>query len=281
MKQFVIANILVQELDEETAEIICAILANEGYEGFEIKEDAVSAYIEEELYQEEDITKALLALPMNLQFSIVKESLENENWNETWEKNFYQPIIIGEEVLVKSSFHKTDLKANYTIVIDPKMSFGTGHHETTSTVLSALVSMDLDKKSIIDIGTGTGILAFYCSMRGAGPIVATDFDPICIENGKENEELNGLNGIEWHLGDRKVLEKLNEKYDVVIANINRNVLLQDMDQLSKLLNSQGTLYLSGFYTEDVSLIESAAKEHGLSILKQHSKNNWVCLELGK
>ena len=281
MKKYVIANISVQEMVEEKAEIICAILANQGFEGFEIKEDEIAAYIDEELYSEELIDELLLELPMELKYSIKKESLKNENWNETWEKNFYQPVVIADEVLIKSSFHKTDLKANYTIIIDPKMSFGTGHHETTSTVISALVKEELEGKSVLDIGTGTGILAFYCSMRGASPIVATDFDPICIENGKENQEVNKINGIEWYLGDRKVIEGMEGKYDVVIANINRNVLLQDMDQFSKLLKQDGTLFLSGFYTEDVPLISSEAQRNNLQVIHENVKNNWVCLELKK
>ena len=281
MIQYNIAHVFVKDLTEETAEIICAILSNEGFEGFEIKEDSISAYVEEGKYVKEDLENFLLVVPMDLDFSIKMESLKNENWNETWEKNFYQPIIIGDEVLVKSSFHKTNLKANYTIVIDPKMSFGTGHHETTSTVLTALSQKELKGKSIIDIGTGTGILAFYCSMRGAGPIVATDFDPICIENGKENQDLNSVKDIEWHLGDRTILEPMTTPYDIVIANINRNILLQDMDQFSKLLKENGVLFLSGFYTEDIPLIKDSAIENGLQVVEKHVTNNWVCLELSK
>lgn len=279
MIQYTIANVFIDGLEEESAEIICAVLANEGYEGFEIKENAVSAYIEEEKFDEKVLEEVLDALPLELDYRIESEALANENWNETWEKNFYQPIIIGEEVLVKSSFHKTDLIANYTIVIDPKMSFGTGHHETTSSVLAALAKYELEGKSVIDIGTGTGILAFYCSMRGAEPIVATDFDPICIENGKENQELNNLKDIVWHLGDRTILEPMQETYDIVIANINRNILVQDMDQFSKLLNAGGTLFLSGFYMEDIPIIEEAANNNGLIKTEVHTKNNWVCMEL--
>ena len=279
MKQYSIATIATSELTDEISDIICAVLSNIGYEGFEIKNNTIEAYIEEKELDLDALNNVIHDLPLDSLFTIEVSKLENENWNETWEKNFYQPIIIGNEVLVKSSFHKTDLNAKYTIVIDPKMSFGTGHHETTSTVLNALTNKTFEGKSVIDIGSGTGILAFYCHMRGASKIVATDFDPICIENGKENQELNNINGIEWFLGDRKVLEGMTETYDIVIANINRNILLQDMDQFSKLLKPGGTLFLSGFYKQDIPVLEAEANQHSLKIEKEHSKNNWVCLEL--
>ena len=196
------------------------------------------------------------------------------NWNTEWEKNF-EPIMVNDTVSVRAPFHeKTDLP--YEIVIEPKMSFGTGHHETTHLMIQQLLSADLKDKTVLDMGSGTGILAIMAELRGAKSVDAIDIDDWCYENAMENAERNNCKKIRVFKGDAALLADKN--YDVIIANINRNVLINDLPVYYKCLNKGGILLLSGFYREDIPFIKKAATGLGLKESDLLEKNNWISLK---
>jgi ribosomal protein L11 methyltransferase len=181
-------------------------------------------------------------------------------------------------VSIRAPFHSNP-NLKFDIVIEPKMSFGTGHHETTHMMIQHLLEVDLQGKKVLDMGSGTGILAIFAEMRGANPIDAIDIDEWCFENSIENLERNNCEHISVYQGDVALLKDKN--YDVIIANINRNVLLADMQQYAACLNDKGTLLLSGFYTEDIPVLEVQTVKNGLKILTQKERNNWASLKLVK
>jgi ribosomal protein L11 methyltransferase len=202
--------------------------------------------------------------------------IKPKNWNEEWEKNYFQPIVIGEQCLIKSSFHKTDLKAKYEIIIDPKMSFGTGHHETTSMMAEYILEIDIKDKTVMDMGTGTGILGILASMIGCTKIVGIDNDSWCYENAEENIEKNNINNFEMILGDAGMLKSYPNTFDCFIANINRHILLADIKYYVKSMKNPSVLLLSGFYLEDLVDIEAECVKHGLKFIDKKIKKNWVC-----
>ena len=204
--------------------------------------------------------------------------LKNENWNETWEKNFYQPIIIGNEVLVKSSFHKTDLNAKYTIVIDPKMSFGTGHHATTYMMMKQMEGLNFEGKTVFDYGCGTCVLAILAQKLAAKTSDAIDIDSWAYENTIENVEINHCaDTITVYCGEIEAAP--TKEYDVVLANINRNVILSTMDKMAVRLKKGGHLLTSGFLEADVALVLEAAAKHGLKLVHKMEREQWRCLML--
>jgi ribosomal protein L11 methyltransferase len=203
--------------------------------------------------------------------------IEQVNWNEEWEKNF-NPIDVDGIVSIRAPFHQNP-HLKYDIVIEPKMSFGTGHHETTHMMIQHLLEVDLKDKKVLDMGSGTGILAIFAEMRGAKPVDAIDIDEWCFENSIENVERNNCENISIYQGDVELLKEKN--YDLIIANINRNVLLADMAQYAKCLNFKGILLLSGFYIEDIQVLKEETIKYGLEIIAQKERNNWASLKLIK
>ena len=196
------------------------------------------------------------------------------NWNEEWEKNF-EPIEVDNTCRVRAPFHEYK-EVQYDIVIEPKMSFGTGHHETTFMVIQHLLETDVTGKKTLDMGCGTAILAILAEMKGAQPIDAIDIDNWCYLNSIENAERNNCKHISVYEGDASLLP--GRTYDVIIANINRNILLNDMQVYVDCLNPGGTLLLSGFYEEDIPAIDESCSSKGLKLIKKHQKNNWVALK---
>ena len=199
------------------------------------------------------------------------------NWNEEWEKNF-EPIDVDRKCHVRAPFHEKT-NAEYDIVIEPKMSFGTGHHETTHMMIQHILETDFNGKKTLDMGCGTAILAILAEMKGAEPIDAIDIDNWCYLNSIENAERNNCKHISVYEGDASLLAGKN--YDIIIANINRNILLNDMEHYVNCLNANGTLFLSGFYTEDIPVITESCTKNGLSYVKQFERNNWVALKFVK
>lgn len=258
---------------DPAAEILIAELGLFGFESFVETETGLLAYIPSEEHSE-DVMNDIQILKSDefiVEYSV--KTIEQTNWNEEWEKNF-TPINVDNKVYVRAPFHDASTM-DYEIVIEPKMSFGTGHHETTHMMIQHLLDLDLTHKSVLDMGCGTGILAIFAAMKNARPIDAIDIDEWCVENTNENIEKNNCEFISVFLGDAHLLK--NQKYDIIIANINRNILLQDLPAYKRCLNNNGILLLSGFYTEDEPLLQSKAKELGFEFLKKFERNNWLSL----
>ena len=259
-------------------EILIAELGEKAFESFEETALGVSAYVQQDLWTE-DILEDIFVLQSD-QFTITyrKEEIEQVNWNEEWEKNF-DPIDVDGVCYIRAPFHEKTA-AKYDIVIEPKMSFGTGHHETTYMMVRQILNNDMQDKVVLDMGCGTAILAILATMRGAKHVDAIDIDNWCYLNAIENAERNGCTNMEVFEGDASILMK-EPKYDVILANINRNILLNDMEHYIRTMKDNGEIYFSGFYTEDVPSIKKAAEEKGLTFENQLEKNNWVSLKFKK
>ncbi|WP_306565293.1 50S ribosomal protein L11 methyltransferase [Flavobacterium lindanitolerans] len=262
------------EPKELGSEILVAELGEKPFESFIETEFGVTAYIQKALWTEDVLEDIFILTSPEFTVSYTIEEIEQVNWNEEWEKNF-EAIDVDGICHVRAPFHeKTDAK--YDIVIEPKMSFGTGHHETTHMMIQHLLETDVAGKKTLDMGCGTAILAILAEMKGAQPIDAIDIDNWCYLNSIENAERNNCHHISVYEGDAALLAGRN--YDVIIANINRNILLEGMQQYVDCLNPGGTLFLSGFYEEDIPVIDASCTEKGLTYVKKHQKNNWVALK---
>ena len=208
------------------------------------------------------------------------EEIEGRDWNHEWEKNYFQPIVVADRCVIHSTFHTDYPKCEYDIVIDPKMAFGTGHHATTSQIIAQLLELDLTGKAVVDMGTGTGILAILAAMRGAAPVVAIEIDPAAEVNARENMMLNHQAQIDLRLGDATMLEGC--RADVFIANINRNIILNDLEAYAATLNRDAIMILSGFYESDIPMLEARAAAFGLEYVRHTTQgDNWACLVLRK
>ncbi|MCD7898774.1 MAG: 50S ribosomal protein L11 methyltransferase [Bacteroides sp.] len=266
---------------ETVNDVLSAVLADAGYDSFLENEGGILAYIPEELFDEETLKMTLDNFPLEeVSIHYDWKEAEDKNWNEEWEKNYFQPILIDDRCIIHSTFHQNIPTVEYDILINPQMSFGTGHHETTRLIISELLTNDLTDKSVLDMGCGTSILAILARMRGAKPITAIDIDTWCVENSKENIKLNKVRDIEVELGNAGLL-KDRGPFDVIIANINRNILLQDIQYYVERMNPGAELYVSGFYTEDIPLIKEEAEKQGLSFEHSHQKNNWAVVKFKK
>lgn len=254
-------------------DIVSATLAEIGYESFVYTNDGMKAYCAASLFDEKDLKNWKETLPCDIEVEFTFELIKDKNWNEEWEKHYFSPIVIGDDCVIHSSFHTDVPKAKYDILIDPKMSFGTGHHETTSLIIGELIKMDVTGKSLLDMGCGTGVLAILAAMKGAQPITAIDIDEWAYDNTVENIRLNGYPDIEVAKGGAELLA--GRRFDIVLANINRNILLNDMKHYAACLSSGGQLLMSGFYKTDMPAIEAEATENGLTFIKFEEKNNWV------
>ena len=249
-----------------------------GFESFVEQADGIAAYIQKDLYDEDTIRQTVATFPLpdtTITYSYVEA--EDKDWNEEWEKNFFQPIVIGDRCVVHSTFHHDIPQVPYDIVINPQMAFGTGHHETTSLIIGELLDSNLQGKSVLDMGCGTSILAILARMRGANHCTAVDIDDWCVRNSLENIELNHLDGIDVYQGDASSLADKGP-FDVVIANINRNILLADMKYYIARMNPGATLLMSGFYTDDIAAIRSEAESLGMTFVEHREKNRWAAVK---
>ncbi len=269
-------SLTVCEPIDENIEIISAYLSEFGFEG-SAEDEALKAYkAENEITKEEIKLLADELVEKNLCYEdYTIDIIIPKNWNEEWEKHYFQPIVIADECLIRSTFHQTDLKAKYQIIIDPKMSFGTGHHETTSMMVELLLKKELKNLEILDMGTGTGILGILCCMIGCKQVIGVDNDSWCYENAQENIELNKINNFNMKLGDAGLLKLFPKQFDLVIANINRHILLSDIHYYTESMKDSSELLLSGFYTEDLDEIKLECEKNNLKYLNHISKKNWV------
>lgn len=259
------------------SEILIAELGEKAFESFIETETGISAYVQKDLWSENILEDIQILDNPEFNISYTFEEIEQVNWNEEWEKNF-EAIEVDGKCHVRAPFHEKT-NAEYDIVIEPKMSFGTGHHETTHMMIQHILETDFTNKKTLDMGCGTAILAILAEMKGAQPIDAIDIDNWCYLNSIENAERNNCKHISVYEGDASLLA--GKKYDIIIANINRNILLNDMQQYVDCLNTNGILFLSGFYTEDIPVISESCTSKGLSYVKQFERNNWVALKFVK
>ncbi len=259
---------------QPASDILIAQLGEVGFESFVENDEGILAYIQKEDWYEDILGSVQIMGNAKIAIDYGLQEIEQENWNETWESNF-NPIQVDDQCVVRAPFHE---RANvpYDIVIEPKMSFGTGHHETTHMMLQFILDTDFEGKSVLDMGSGTGVLAILASMKGAKDVEAIDIDNWCYQNAMENMERNDRTNITVREGDAGLLgEKV---YDIVLANINRNILLNDIPTYGRSLAQNGILILSGFYTEDISFISEKCGEIGLKFEKSLEKNNWVAVK---
>jgi len=262
---------------EPATEILIAQLGSVGFESFVENENGVSAYIQEGDWNSSILEAIQILNSDEFEISYVEEVIEQVNWNSEWEKNF-NPIQVNDMVSIRAPFHD-DPNLQYDIVIEPKMSFGTGHHETTHMMVQQLIDMDLTNIKVLDMGCGTGILAIFAEMKGANLIDAIDIDNWCYLNSVENAERNNCSNISVYEGDATLLK--NKKYDVIIANINRNILLNDMEAYMNCLNDDGVILFSGFYKEDIPVIDAEVSKYGFKLDRTIERNNWVSLKYMK
>ncbi len=259
---------------QPATEILIAELGQTGFESFVENEDGVTAYIQKDEYYDTILDDIFVLQNIEFTISYTQEEIAQVNWNQEWEKNF-NPIQVDNLVSIRAPFHQNP-NLKYDIVIEPKMSFGTGHHETTHMMVQHLINLDLQGKKVLDMGCGTGILAIFAEMKGAKPIDAIDIDAWCYENSTENCERNQCENISVYEGDVALL--VNKKFDVIIANINRNILLADLKTYANCLSNNSILLLSGFYQEDIPIIDAEASKFNLELQEIIERNNWVALK---
>ncbi len=253
-----------------STEIIIAYLAEIGFESFSETDTGLKAYIESEKF-DESLVKEIIS-KINFEYSFTE--IQDRNWNAVWESNF-QAVVIADKCMVRAPFHKADDNYEMDIIIEPRMSFGTAHHETTEMMIEWILETDLTNKTVLDMGCGTGVLAIIASKKNASEITAIDNDEWAYNNTIENIQKNNTPDIEVYQGDAGLLG--NKKYDIIFANINRNILLDDLPVYVKCLNEKGMIFLSGFYEKDIKVIEKLANKLQLKIVSIKLKNNWASL----
>ncbi len=259
---------------QPATDILIAELGEAGFESFVENESGLLAYIQKTDWKEGILDDLLITQNTDFKISWSSKEIEQQNWNAEWEKNFH-PITVGDKCMVRAPFHDAE-HVEYDIIIEPKMSFGTGHHETTYMMLQHILDTNFEGKSVLDMGCGTGVLAILAKMKGAGATDAIDIDEWCFLNSKENIERNNCESIQVYQGDGGLLK--GKKYDIIIANINRNILLEDIPVYANCLNSDGLLFLSGFYLQDLDAISSKCGQYNLKFEKKLEKNNWISVK---
>lgn len=265
--------------DEIVNSVLSATIAEIGFESFVEDEQGTTAYIQSDLFDKNTLDEVLNDFPVEAEIVYTFKAIEEKNWNEEWEKNYFQPLIIDDRCIIQSTFHKVPATYEYNIYIDPKMAFGTGHHQTTELMIREILKDDFTGKSLLDMGTGTAILAILASMRGADPIKAIDIDKWAYDNAIENLQLNNIKNVSVEIGGAELLGK--DKYDIIMANINRNILLNDIHVYASVLNNGGSLYMSGFYEEDMQAITEECSKYGLTYSSNTEKEKWVAVKYVK
>ncbi|MDF9828860.1 50S ribosomal protein L11 methyltransferase [Parabacteroides sp. PF5-6] len=259
-------------------DVLAAELGEIGFESFVTHENGLTAYISENNYDPAILDERLTVFPLEgVEIRYESELIVGQDWNEEWEKNYFKPIRIGKDCIIRASFHPEEEGFTYPILIDPKMAFGTGNHETTFLMISEILKIDMEGKEVLDMGCGTAVLAILSAMKGAKRIVAIDIDEWAYANAIENCKLNQTEQIRVVLGGA---EKIADypPFDLIFANINRNILLADMAEYVRNLKPGGYLYMSGFYEEDIPVIEKEMTAQGLTLASVAGKNNWVALK---
>ena len=264
--------------NETVNDIVSALAGEIGFESFVEWENGVQAYVQQSLFDEEALKDMVANFPLpDTEIAYEIKEAEDKDWNEEWEKNFFQPIVIGNRCVIHSTFHKDIPQMEYDILINPQMSFGTGHHETTNLIVCRLLETELTGKCVLDMGCGTSILAILAAKRGASPITAIDIDDWCVSNSADNIRLNGIDCITVRLGDADLLRTERPTFDLIIANINRNILTADMDAYAACMKTGSRIFLSGFYVDDIPVMKESLKKNALTFIEHHENNRWAMI----
>lgn len=280
MNDYTEVRIDMSPCNETMTDVMAALLCEHGYESFVPDESGMTAYIKLEDFDKKVLDEVTAELPFDTSVTVKCETVEGRDWNLEWEKNYFKPITVDGKCVIHSSFHTDIPSMPYDIVIDPKMAFGTGHHQTTTLIIRRLLELPLEGSSVIDMGTGTGILAILAAMRGAGPVTAIEIDEFAHVNAVENVSLNRHPEINVVLGDASALAGV-EPVDLFLANINRNIIVGDLQVYASRLKEGGTMLLSGFYEDDIAIVLDEARKHGLEYVGHTVLERWSCLELKK
>ncbi len=262
------------EPKDQGCDILIAELSDLGFESFADTDTGFAAYVKEELYNEKDVKSMVLNYSPLFKINFIQKIIQQQNWNKEWESNF-QPIEVDGKCFIRAPFHEKQKRFLYDVIIEPKMSFGTGHHFTTQLMIQKLMKLDINNKSLLDMGCGTGVLAILASMMGANPITAIDTDSWSYENSIENLQKNNINNVFVHKGNAEILA--DKLFHTILANINKNVLLTDMPVYVKSLQKEGNLVLSGFFETDVNELNKKAIDLGLKLHEKVVNDQWTML----
>lgn len=273
-----------EDLLQVCKDLLADSAAEAGFESFEETQEGLEAYVQKELFDKDALDASIADFPIEgTDISYTIEDTEDKDWNEEWEEQGFDPICVDDQVLIYDAkhpeLHPTTSPDHIEIGIEAKLAFGTGNHETTRMIVSTLLNMNLYKMRVLDCGCGTGILGLVASKLGASEVVGYDIDEWSVENAKHNAQLNGVDNLEVYFGNASVINHISGVFDVVLANINRNILLEDMKSFRGVLNEGGYMILSGFYEEDIPVLLEKAKEFGLYESGRRTDNNWACLVL--
>lgn len=273
-----------EDLLQVCKDLLADSAAEAGFESFEETQEGLEAYVQKELFDKDALDASIADFPIEgTDISYTIEDAEDKDWNEEWEEQGFDPICVDDQVLIYDAkhpeLHPTTSPDHIEIGIEAKLAFGTGYHETTRMIVSTLLNMNLYKMRVLDCGCGTGILGLVASKLGANEVVGYDIDEWSVENAKHNAQLNGVDNLEVYFGNASVINHISGVFDVVLANINRNILLEDMKSFRGVLNEGGYMILSGFYEEDIPVLLEKAKEFGLYESGRRTDNNWACLVL--
>lgn len=285
--KYLVANfkIKVQEdLMQVCRDLLADSAAEAGFESFEDKDDGLEGYVQKELFDKDVLDANIENFPIedaNIEYEV--KDAEDKDWNQEWEEQGFEPICVDDQVLIYDAkhpeLHPTTSSDHIEIGIEAKLAFGTGNHETTRMIVATLLNMNLYKKRFLDCGCGTGILGLVASKLGASEVIGYDIDEWSVNNARHNAQLNGVNNMEVYFGNASVINHISGVFDVIVANINRNILLEDMKVFRSVMTEGGYLILSGFYEEDVEVLSNKAAELGLLVVGKRTDSNWTCLTL--
>lgn len=260
-------------------DLLIDALGDSGFDTFEETEQGFKAYVPAGSFEQAAVDETLFPFKEMFEFSYEINRIPQKNWNEEWERNF-EPMQVGDQVRVRATFHQPDPNFPYEIIIDPKMAFGTGHHETTTMMMAYLLEANLKYRNVLDMGCGTGILAILASKLGAKEITAIDYDPVCYDSTLENAKLNNANNIIALCGSKEAIPDV--LFDTILANINRNILLDQMARYNEALKPGGEIYFSGFYENpDLDIIKAEAGKCGMSYISHKKMKDWVAAKFVK
>lgn len=281
MNDYTQVTFTVTPHEEIVTDMLAAMLANVGYESFVPDDNGMTAYVPQNAFDNSALSQIIADFPLEgykIEYETMK--IEGEDWNAEWEKNYFQPIVVDDLCVIHSTFHTNVPNAQYDILIDPKMAFGTGHHQTTCHMIRAILASDMNGKKVLDMGCGTALLAILARKHGATSVTGIDIDEFAYENALENIRLNNTSDIDIRLGGVDAIHD-DETFDYIVANINRNILLADMGNYATHMNSGAVIFMSGFYVEDIPILAEEAAKHGLQ-LDGHSENDrWAMIKCYK